>query len=130
MRDESFCFLHHPKYVDAAAEARRVRHSRETREFTLATHLGIDGVSTVADLQHILTVVLLETFSLPNAVPRNRTLVTAVQAAAKLLEVGDQEQRLEALEETVSRLGAIEGSLMDVELSDEQYEFVDGVEPV
>jgi hypothetical protein len=60
--------------------------------------MQIDGLGSIADLRRILEVVLYDTLALQNGVPRNRLLVSLVQAAAGLLKDGEFEERLTAIE--------------------------------
>jgi hypothetical protein len=52
----------------------------------------------VLALRRLLEVALLDTLGLENSVARNRALMSGVLAGAKLLEVGDQEERLASVE--------------------------------
>lgn len=49
----------------------------------------------------MLEIALLDTLSLENGVPRNRTLIRLVQTSLKALETGELEERVEALEATL-----------------------------
>ena len=60
--------------------------------------MQIDGLATMADLRRILEVVLYDTLALANGVPRNRLLVSLVQAGATILKDGEFEERLNAIE--------------------------------
>jgi len=61
------------------------------------------GLSTVADIQRLLEVAVLDTLSLENSVARSRTLAYLGQTALKCLEVGELEDRLALLEAAVRR---------------------------
>jgi hypothetical protein len=60
--------------------------------------MQIDGLGSMPDLRRILEVVLYDTLALSNGVPRNRLLVSLVQAGAALLKDGEMEERLVAIE--------------------------------
>lgn len=53
---------------------------------------------TVADIQAFLETLVVETLTIENSINRNRTLTSIAASAAKLLEVGELADRIEALE--------------------------------
>jgi hypothetical protein len=98
MQDDDQCFWHSPAHADEAAAARKLGGSHRRKERTLAGVYGIDGVTSITELQRIIEVVILEGLALENGVARLRVIVSAVVAAAKLLEHGEHEERLQAIE--------------------------------
>jgi hypothetical protein len=52
-------------------------------------------------VRRLVWIAALDGLSLENSIARSRLLVAAAQTAAKLLEVGEFEERLKALENTV-----------------------------
>jgi hypothetical protein len=98
LRDSDFCVFHDPAHADAVAEGRRMGGLRRRREGTVTAAYDVDGVSTIQELSRILEIAMIDTLSLENSVARNRTLLAAVATGAKLLEVGEQEERLTAIE--------------------------------
>jgi hypothetical protein len=58
----------------------------------------LESLDTVPGIRRLLEIALLDTVGLENSVARNRTVIAGVLAAAKLLEVGEQEERLAAIE--------------------------------
>jgi hypothetical protein len=98
LRERDWCFWHDPENEEAAQEARRLGAQRAKREGTVAAAMQIDGIGTMAQLQRVLEVVLFESLALQNGVPRNRLLISLVQAAQALVKEGDHEERIEALE--------------------------------
>jgi hypothetical protein len=98
MRDEEFCFFHHPDHADEADQARKLGGARRKREATLQAAYDFEGLQTFDDLQRLLEIAALDTLSLENSVPRNRVVIAAVMAGAKLRETGEQEERLAAIE--------------------------------
>ena len=99
--DSDHCFWHDPETAEAAQEARRLGGQRRRREGVLAGVYEFNGLRTVEDIRRLLDVAALDTLGLDNSVARSRTLVAVVQAAAKLLEVGELEERLQRLEATL-----------------------------
>lgn len=105
MIDQEWCFWHHPDHVKEAADARRLGGQRRKREGMIVGAYDLGGLDSVVDLRRVLHIVLTDTVSLENGVSRSRTLIALVQAATKLLETGEFEERLHALESVLeSRL--------------------------
>jgi hypothetical protein len=108
-RGESFCFWHAPDTAEEAAEARRLGGLHRRKKKTIATIYGFNGLRTVEDNQALLETAVTETFALENSIARNRTLIAAATTGAKLVEVGDHEERIAALESiTVARRRALD----------------------
>jgi hypothetical protein len=98
MRDEAYCFWHSPEHAEEAAEARRLGGQRRRRERVVSGAYDFEGLGTVASIRRLVEVAVLDTLGLENGVSRNRTLAYLAQIAAKLLEVGELEDRLATLE--------------------------------
>jgi hypothetical protein len=105
-RDATFCFVHNPDLAREAAEARRLGGLRRRREKTLAGVYDLSGLATVAAIRRILEIGLLDALSLENSVARARALISGAQAAAKLLETGELEARLAAVEAQLAQKGS------------------------
>jgi len=103
LKGEPYCFWHSPAHAEEADEARRLGGLRRRRERTVAGAYEFGGLSTVADIQRLLEVAVLDTLSLENSVARSRTLAYLGQTALKCLEVGELEDRLALLEAAVRR---------------------------
>src|SRR2546430_171680 len=101
MAEGAYCFWHDPEHAEAAAQARRLGGVRRRREGTVAGTFGIEGLETVADLRRLLHIVVTDTLALENGVQRARTLIAAIQVGAKLLEVGEIEDRVASLEDVM-----------------------------
>jgi len=101
-----FCFWHDPEHAQEAAEARRLGGIRRRRERTVSGAYEFEGLESVPSIRRVLEIAVLDTLGLENSIARGRALIAAVLAAAKLLEAGEHEERLEALEATlVPRVG-------------------------
>ncbi len=96
-----YCFLHDPQLAQEAAEARRLGGLRRKREVTVAGAYYLGDLDTVAGIRRLIEVAAVDALGLENSVARTRALVHAAQVAAKLLEVGEMEQRLDALEQSL-----------------------------
>ena len=110
LTDRTLCFWHDPEQAQAAAEARRLGGVRRRREGTVAGAYDFEGLDSHAKLRRLLEVAAFDTLSLDNSIARVRALVAIVQAGAKLLEVGELEERLQTLEHALGpRLKAVPG---------------------
>jgi hypothetical protein len=98
MRDEPFCFWHSPETTEEAAEARRLGGLHRRKKKTVGAVYGFQGLRTIEDLQSLLETAAIETLALENSIPRNRAIAGYAAIGAKLIEVGDHEERLRALE--------------------------------
>jgi hypothetical protein len=101
MHDSEFCFWHSPEHADEAVEARRLGGLRKRREHAIQGAYAYEGLTTVADIRRVLEVATIDLLGLDNTVARNRALISGAQAAARLLEAGEFEERLEALEAAI-----------------------------
>ena len=93
--------MHSPEYAEEIAEARRLGGLRRRREVALSGAYEFNGLATVADLRRLLEIAALDALGLENSIVRSRTLGYLVGVAAKLLEVGELEERLAYLEAAV-----------------------------
>ncbi len=100
-----FCFQHSPEHAEAAAAARRLGGLRRRREGAVAGAYELPGLSAPADLERLLEIVVSDTLELENSVPRNKTLISIVQTAARLIETRELAERISAMEEVVLRRG-------------------------
>lgn len=101
LQDSDFCRMHSPEHADEVAEARRLGGLRRRKEKITAGTYDFDGLESVADIRRLLEVAVLDTLELENSVARSRTLAYLAQTALKMLEVGELEERVRALEETL-----------------------------
>ena len=97
-----FCFWHDPDHQLEAAEARRLGGIRRRREGAIVGAFEVGELDTVADLRRLLQIAVIDTLGLENSISRSRTLGYLTQVGATLLERGEMEERLEALEETLN----------------------------
>ena len=98
VKDGDHCFWHSPEYAENAAEARRLGGLRRRREVAVSGAYEVNGLETVGDLRRLLVIASLDTLGLENSIARARTLGYLVGVAGKLLETGELEERLAALE--------------------------------
>jgi len=100
--DGDFCLMHSPEHADEVAEARRLGGLRRRREKAVSGAYDFDGLADVVQVRRLLEVAVFDTLSLENSVARSRSLAYLAQVALKALEVGEFEQRLDALERLVA----------------------------
>ena len=105
-----FCRLHDPDTANEVQEARRLGGLRRRKETTVAVAYDFEGLTTVPQIRRLVEVAAFDLLSADNTVQRARTLAYLAQTAAKLLEVGELEERLEAVEASLGpRLQSLKG---------------------
>lgn len=108
---------HSPENAEEVADARRLGGLRRRREVAVSGAYEFHGLETVADIRRILEIAVLDTLGLENSIARARTLGYLVGAAGKLLETGELEERLAALEAAHGQKTLPE-SVFDAEFTD------------
>ena len=101
MADSDYCWAHDPNNAEAAAEARRLGGMRHKREGTVAGAYQFEGLGNVQDIRRLIEIAVYDTLGIENSVQRSRTLAYLAQTALKSLEVGEVQERLGVLEESV-----------------------------
>jgi hypothetical protein len=103
LRGKALCYWHEPDSSEAAQEARRVGGHHRRKAKSVATIYDFSGLRTIEGAQRLLETAALETLALENSISRNRTLITAAAGAGKLIEAGDLDARLVAVEAAVGQ---------------------------
>lgn len=103
--DSEYCFFHSPEHQEEAAEARRLGGVRRRRERVVSSAYDVEGLDSIPKLRRLVEVAVLDTLGLENSVARNRTLAYLAQTGWKLLEAGEFEERLQALEAALRTRG-------------------------
>jgi len=98
VQGERYCFMHAPKYKREAAEARRVGGLHRRREGTLATVYAYEGLGSVEQIRRLVEVAATDVLGQESSLARARALGYLAQVAVGLLEKGELEARLAALE--------------------------------
>ena len=98
IRDGNLCFWHSPEHAEEAAEARRLGGLRRRKEKVVSGSYDIEGLENVGQIRRLVEIAVLDTLALENSIARSRALIAAAGAAGKLLEVGELEERIQALE--------------------------------
>ena len=100
--DGDFCLWHSPEHADEVTEARRLGGLRRRREKAVSGAYDFEGLADVGQIRRLLEIAVLDSLALENSVARSRTLAYLAQVALKALEVGEFEDRLDALERLVA----------------------------
>ena len=98
MRDADFCVFHDPEQQETVLAARSAGGQRRKREATLATAYDFEGLTSVPQIRRLVEVAAFDALSLDNSINRVRALAYLAQVASTLLEKGEQEERLAAIE--------------------------------
>jgi hypothetical protein len=98
IRGERYCYMHDPAKAEEAAEARRLGGIRRRRERTLGGAYELAGVRTLDDLLRVVEIAVFDLLGLDNSIARARALLHGALVGAKLLETGELEERIAALE--------------------------------
>jgi len=96
--ERPWCFAHDPERAEDAAEARRLGGLRRRREGTVTVAYDLPGLNSVADIRRVLDIVVADALGLDSGIARLRVLIAVATAATRLLETGELEARLSALE--------------------------------
>jgi hypothetical protein len=115
-RERPYCFAHDPERAAEAAEARKLGGLRRRKEGTIALAYDLPGLESVAGIRRLLQIVSTDGLAMDNGVPRLRVLISTAVAATNLLKVGEIEERLAAMEATLtSRSGSDEDAAFPTE---------------
>ena len=99
--ENGLCLWHDPELAEVAREARRLGGQRRKREATVQAAYDIAGLTTIPEIRRIVEIAVSDLLGAENTVQRARTLLSAAQVAARLLETGEFEARLEAIESVI-----------------------------
>jgi hypothetical protein len=98
MRGEPFCFWHSTETADELADAQRMGRLHRRKKRTVATISGFGGLRTIEDHQALLETITIETMALENSIARNRAVNSMLATGLRLVETGELEARVQALE--------------------------------
>jgi len=108
LRGKTVCYWHDPDKAEEAAESRRIGGLHRRKAKSVATIYDFSGLRTVESAQRLLETAAIETLALENSIARNRTLISAAAGAGKLIEAGDLDARLSAVEAVVGPMARSE----------------------
>src|SRR5665213_1852222 len=98
MLDSALCFWHDPAHEDEAKEARRLGGQRRRRERIVSGAFDFEGLDSIPKIRRLLDIAAADALSLDGSVAKIRALVSLAVAASRLLETGEFEERLGAIE--------------------------------
>jgi len=101
LRESNYCLMHDPQHAAEVAEARKLGGLRKRREAALVGAYDLEGLNSLAVLERVLEIALLDTLGLDNSLNRSRTLGYLVGIGTRLRQEGETEERLRALEAAV-----------------------------
>jgi hypothetical protein len=99
LRDSEFCRMHSPEHVKEVQETRRLGGLRRKRESTISSAYQFESLDSVDGIRCIVLIAVLDALSMENSMSRVWTLAYVAQVALRMLEVGEIEERVVALEE-------------------------------
>ena len=99
LKDSEFCWVHSPDRTKEVQEARRLGGLRRKRESTIASAYQFESLDSVDGIRRIVLIAVLDALSMENSMSRARTLAYLAQVALRMLQVGEIEERVAALEE-------------------------------
>ena len=103
LHDAELCLMHSPEHAEEVAEARRLGGLRRRKEKAVSGAYDFEGLGNVSHVRRLLEVAVLDTLSLENSIARSRTIAYLGQVSVNLLDKGELESRLVALEDTLRR---------------------------
>ena len=98
MRESDFCVFHDPEHAEVVAQARSAGGQRRKREATLAMAYDFQGLTSIQEIRRLVEVAAFDALGLNNDLGRVRALGYLAQVATTLLEKGETDERLSAVE--------------------------------
>ena len=98
MRESDFCVFHDPEHAEVVAQARSAGGQRRKREATLAMAYDFQGLTSIQEIRRLVEVAAFDALGLNNDLGRVRALGYLAQVATTLLEKGETDERLTAVE--------------------------------
>ena len=99
LQNSEFCWAHSPDRKKDVQEARRLGGLQRKRESTISGAYQFESLNSVEGIRRIVLIAVLDALSMENSMSRSRTLAYLAQVALRMLEVGEIEERVAALEE-------------------------------
>src|SRR5687768_12595409 len=99
--ESGYCIWHDPERQEEAAEARKLGGQRRRKERVIAGAFDFEGLGSVESIRRLVEVAAVDTLGLENSVARARTLAYLAQTARQLLETGELEERMAAVESVI-----------------------------
>ena len=101
LKDADYCLMHDPEHAEEVAEGRRLGGLRRRRERTISAAYDFEGLESIPKIRRLVEVAALDALGLDNSLSRCRALGYLAQVSISLLEKGEMEERLAAIEEAI-----------------------------
>jgi hypothetical protein len=98
MVKSAYCVFHDPEHAEVVQQARSAGGQRRKREVAVAIAFEFEGLNSIAAIRRLVEVAAYDALGLPNDLPRVRALAYLAQVAVTLVERGELEERLAAVE--------------------------------
>jgi hypothetical protein len=105
MQKSDFCVFHDPAHAEVVQQARSAGGQRKRREVAVSIAYDFEGLTSIPAIRRLLDIAATDALGLPNDLPRVRALGYLAQIAVTLLEKGELEERVAALEQHVELQG-------------------------
>jgi hypothetical protein len=113
--------MHDPEHAAEVAEARKLGGLRKRREAALIGAYDLEELNSLAVLERVLEIALLDTLGLDNSLNRSRTLGYLVGVGTRLRQEGETEERMRALEAAVQSQKMPAESVFDGDPDNEEF---------
>jgi hypothetical protein len=90
--------MHDPAFQEAVQESRRLGGIRKRKEVAIEGAYDLEGIASVEEIRHLVDIAIIDILGLDTSPARCRLILQAAQVATKLLETGELEERIAALE--------------------------------
>jgi hypothetical protein len=98
MKLSAFCVFHDPEHAEVVQQARSAGGQRRKKEVAVSLAFDFEGLNSIAAIRRLVEVAAYDALGLPNDLPRVRALGYLAQVAVTLVEKGEIEERLTAVE--------------------------------
>lgn len=108
--ESDYCVFHDPELAEIVQSARSAGGTRRKREVTLAVAYDFQGLSSVEEIRRLVEVAVFDALGLESSVAKVRALGYLAQVSLSLLEKGELEERVAAIEAAMGpRVVKLEG---------------------
>jgi hypothetical protein len=98
MVKSDFCVFHDPQHAEVVQQARSAGGQRKRKEVAVSIAYDFQGLDSIPSIRRLVEVAAYDALGLPNDLGRVRALGYLAQVSVTLLEKGEIEERVTALE--------------------------------
>jgi hypothetical protein len=98
LHESDLCRMHDPDQAETVAEGRRLGGQNRKRETLLTVVHDFEGLGSIPQIRRLLEIAVMDCLAAERGLNRAKALAYLAQTATKLLDAGEHEERLEALE--------------------------------